>query len=726
MKREAADALIKDISADPTLQSMPAQFVPPPLPPTCRSARDAIRHTCAPPIVESAKAQFDAIASPMTGESYDSIETKRNRRDAVDKKDRAVWLSSLTLHSVLIVILGLLLSPADFGDKGLQRLTVSFSNQNELRQEVEFKFAAVEDVSVSQDLPETDQPFDSPVDAAIDFSVGSESGQDGGDTDPGEAGEAGPNGSFFGIEAEGHEFVYVLDMSGSMEGRRYEGATAELVRSVCELHETQNFYVLLFDDRAVQMFGEQRFHPQPIPATVENKARLSAWLAKAFHGGGTDPREALHVALQMNPSAIFMLSDGEFNGKKKQKRSKLLGGNSDAFSIVAAAANQVPIHAIAFEDKRSCANMELLAEMTNGEYRFTELKDNAAAKKSLALARRALAHGNKSKAEQLLGATIANFGKTEAGRRARRILTAILIESAEQAIKEDSLLVANDAIIRFLRIDAQGIVSADAQQRLVTTLMRRSQLESADNVGTTATSILAEVVNQFPNSWAAQQIIGPQSRQLLDEARTLSANNQPVLALSKMEKLVNEYPRTVAAKECRMEQRQMMDDVIARARQLRQSGAHAASAQYLRRLIATIEDATLVAIATRELEDLGSELLVKVRDARIQRDRRAKDDANRELTEGFADDAILEKVRRDFSLNERRARDLLRRGIKLEKDGHNAGAIKRYNAIFENYPDTLAATKAQSRVRDLKRQPIATKDQAMSREAVRYENKSGF
>ena len=316
MKREAADALIKDISADPTLQSRRAQFVPPPLPPTCRSARDAIRHTCAPPIVESAKAQFDAIASPMTGESYDSIETKRNRRDAVDKKDRAVWLSSLTLHSVLIVILGLLLSPADFGDKGLQRLTVSFSNQNELRQEVEFKFAAVEDVSVSQDLPETDQPFDSPVDAAIDFSVGSESGQDGGDANPGEAGEAGPNGSFFGIEAEGHEFVYVLDMSGSMEGRRYEGATAELVRSVCELHETQNFYVLLFDDRAVQMFGEQRFHPQPIPATVENKARLSAWVAKAFHGGGTDPREALHVALQMNPSAIFMLSDGEFNGKK--------------------------------------------------------------------------------------------------------------------------------------------------------------------------------------------------------------------------------------------------------------------------------------------------------------------------------------------------------------------------------------------------------------------------
>ena len=57
---------------------------------------------------------------------------------------------------------------------------------------------------------------------------------------------AGPSGSFFGINASGQKFVYVIDKSGSMKGRRYERATGELMASVERLNDSQYFYVMMF------------------------------------------------------------------------------------------------------------------------------------------------------------------------------------------------------------------------------------------------------------------------------------------------------------------------------------------------------------------------------------------------------------------------------------------------------------------------------------------------
>jgi hypothetical protein len=145
----------------------------------------------------------------------------------------------------------------------------------------------------------------------------------------------------------------------------------------------------------------------------------------------------------------------------------------------------------------------------------------------------------------------------------------------------------------------------------------------------------------------------------------------------------------------------------------------------MRRLVATFKGTTLATVATRELEELANELLARVRDASFRRDRRAKDDANRELTEGFASDEILQRVRRDFSRKELDARELMRRGNQLEKVGQADVALQRYNAILENYSGTLAATKARDRVRVLKRRRAASDDNAILRETMRYEDKAG-
>ena len=74
--------------------------------------------------------------------------------------------------------------------------------------------------------------------------------------------------------------------------------------------------------------------------------------------------------MRIKPSAVFMLSDGEFQESKGIRRGGLLVGGGDAYSIVAASKGVIPVHAIAFEDPRSCRNMKRLAEVSGGEYRF--------------------------------------------------------------------------------------------------------------------------------------------------------------------------------------------------------------------------------------------------------------------------------------------------------------------------------------------------------------------
>ena len=73
----------------------------------------------------------------------------------------------------------------------------------------------------------------------------------------------------------------------------------------------------------------------------------------------------------MQPSALFLLSDGEFNGHSGGRRCKGLLGNPTIQDVVfRESEQQVPIHAIAYEDQINRATMEQLAALTGGEFRF--------------------------------------------------------------------------------------------------------------------------------------------------------------------------------------------------------------------------------------------------------------------------------------------------------------------------------------------------------------------
>jgi hypothetical protein len=106
-----------------------------------------------------------------------------------------------------------------------------------------------------------------------------------------------------------------------------------------------------------------------ITATNANKKRLNEWVNGLGLGGGTDPRYGIMAALKLQPDAIFLLSDGEFNGR--QVNSHGIRGNPSIERIIERKRQDaVPIHTIAFEDILNRRRLRRIAAATSGTHRF--------------------------------------------------------------------------------------------------------------------------------------------------------------------------------------------------------------------------------------------------------------------------------------------------------------------------------------------------------------------
>jgi hypothetical protein len=135
---------------------------------------------------------------------------------------------------------------------------------------------------------------------------------------PGGVGTGPRNGSrldstlFFGTEAKGNRFVFVVDNSSSMKGGRLEMAVAELVKTVERLSPRQNFYVIFVSDQTYPMFYPQR-EPSLVPATPANKKRLAEWAPKAILASGKNREliKAMDLAASLQPQAVYLLWDGD-------------------------------------------------------------------------------------------------------------------------------------------------------------------------------------------------------------------------------------------------------------------------------------------------------------------------------------------------------------------------------------------------------------------------------
>ena len=112
------------------------------------------------------------------------------------------------------------------------------------------------------------------------------------------------------------EYIFVLDVSGSMDGYPLETAK-ELIRNlVTGLRETDRFNVILFADETIPMATIS------LPATQDDVQRAISFIDMQCGGGGTQLAPALNTALSLpvqenTARSVITITDGYLSGEKE-------------------------------------------------------------------------------------------------------------------------------------------------------------------------------------------------------------------------------------------------------------------------------------------------------------------------------------------------------------------------------------------------------------------------
>lgn len=164
---------------------------------------------------------------------------------------------------------------------------------------------------------------------------------------------------FFGSQAEGNSFVFIVDNSGSMNGPRFYRAINELKTAIEGLEKDQTFYVIFYNSVAVPM--PVRRVRKLFRATKRNKKKAIKWINQQRPGGGTMPHEAVAIALKMKPQVIFFLTDGDMD---RNVRTVFINNNKRSIKTV--------VHTIAFQFRGGEVILKGIAKDNKGRYRFIQ------------------------------------------------------------------------------------------------------------------------------------------------------------------------------------------------------------------------------------------------------------------------------------------------------------------------------------------------------------------
>jgi Mg-chelatase subunit ChlD len=158
--------------------------------------------------------------------------------------------------------------------------------------------------------------------------------------------------SFYGIRAEGDSFVFVIDNSTSMlDGGRLASAHSALNAAIRQLRFPQKFYILAFDASTLAVpWGPF------ISAQSADARKVPGWLARLTQKDGTLPGPALRQAIGLDPSAVFFLTDGQFDDPTP---AQIRQWNSRG----------VPIHVIDLGPAGPDAVLQQIARDSGGIYR---------------------------------------------------------------------------------------------------------------------------------------------------------------------------------------------------------------------------------------------------------------------------------------------------------------------------------------------------------------------
>ena len=178
--------------------------------------------------------------------------------------------------------------------------------------------------------------------------------------------EVGTSTQFFGTNATGSRFVFIIDASGSMnEGFRWHQAVRELEKSIDKLNQDQRVLVLLYNLQTFPMFNTPPEDLELVSVTDDFKTRLSKWLGEQVPIGGTRPAHALSYSLTLNPDAIFLLSDGMLADNSIQ----VLADENEFRETESGDYMKTPIHTVSLGPSAGGAEiMKIIADNNDGEF----------------------------------------------------------------------------------------------------------------------------------------------------------------------------------------------------------------------------------------------------------------------------------------------------------------------------------------------------------------------
>ncbi len=168
--------------------------------------------------------------------------------------------------------------------------------------------------------------------------------------------------SLFGLKAEGSKIVYVLDRSGSTDGKIISAAKAEILASIEKIDDVHQFQLVVYNERP-KKFNPAGPNGQLAFGTEANREEVKKFLSTISADGGTDHVAALSMAIRMHPDVIFLLSDGDdpkLTDRELERIDKIGAG--------------VIINTVQFGEDHKLEHgfMEKLAKQSGGEYKFVD------------------------------------------------------------------------------------------------------------------------------------------------------------------------------------------------------------------------------------------------------------------------------------------------------------------------------------------------------------------
>lgn len=172
-------------------------------------------------------------------------------------------------------------------------------------------------------------------------------------------------GLFGSDQAVGRSFVFLIDRSKSMGGGGLGAMAAaehELQRAVQDLQPNHKFQIIAYHHQCVFLLNKRSM----LPATKEHKDAIDGYLSGLAAFGATEHMTGLRTALQLEPDAIFLLTDGGYPHLSTVEIAR----------IDTLAGERTAIHCIQFGSgpRQEDANfLERLAACCNGGYGYVDM-----------------------------------------------------------------------------------------------------------------------------------------------------------------------------------------------------------------------------------------------------------------------------------------------------------------------------------------------------------------